>query len=173
MIVVGVGDMKSSYDAGEIIRTYALGSCIGLSAYDPVAQVGGLLHFQLPVGSTLDASVNPYRYGNSGVPAFLNHLLCSGAQKARLEIVMCGGADIYDEGKFFNIGAKNIDCAQKILRKNGWAKWQEDTGGSDPRTLTLYLTNGCVSVHKRGVESLLLGQLPVMDFYELYPKGTK
>lgn len=173
MMVVGVGDMKSSCDERELIRTYALGSCIGLCAHDPVAKVGGLLHFQLPIGSASDSLEHPYRYGNSGIPALLNHLLSLGAQKTNLEIVMCGGADICDKEKIFNIGAKNIICAQKILRKNGWSSWVEDTGGSEPRTMSLYLGHGCVSVNKMGVESPLIGLLPSLDFYELYPEGIR
>ena len=35
----------------EVLVTYSLGSCIGLSLYDPVARVGGLLHAMLPLSS--------------------------------------------------------------------------------------------------------------------------
>ena len=34
---VGIGDMKFSRGEGRII-TYALGSCIGITFYDPVTQ---------------------------------------------------------------------------------------------------------------------------------------
>ncbi|MFT6079977.1 MAG: chemotaxis protein CheD, partial [Planctomycetota bacterium] len=47
-LVVGVADMVIGAVEDDQIVTYALGSCIGLTAYDPVARVGGLLHFMLP-----------------------------------------------------------------------------------------------------------------------------
>ena len=36
---VGIGDMKFSRGEGRII-TYALGSCIGITFYDPVTRLG-------------------------------------------------------------------------------------------------------------------------------------
>ena len=47
-LVVGVADLAVSKDSSKSIVTYALGSCIGVTVYDPVAKVGGLLHFMLP-----------------------------------------------------------------------------------------------------------------------------
>ena len=47
-LVVGVGDCKVSADPQSELVTYALGSCIAVSIWDPVSKVGGLLHFMLP-----------------------------------------------------------------------------------------------------------------------------
>ena len=48
MLAVGVGDMKVSAKQEETLVTYGLGSCIGVTIWDPVSRVGGLLHFMLP-----------------------------------------------------------------------------------------------------------------------------
>ncbi len=34
--------------AGDERVAYALGSCLGITTYDPVAKVGGLVHVMLP-----------------------------------------------------------------------------------------------------------------------------
>ena len=47
-IVVGVGDMKVSNDPEIVLATYSLGSCIGLTIFDPLSKVGGILHYMLP-----------------------------------------------------------------------------------------------------------------------------
>ncbi|MGA1225092.1 MAG: chemotaxis protein CheD, partial [Phycisphaerales bacterium] len=47
-VVVGVADLAVVKDASKSIITYALGSCIGVTLYDPVAKVAGMLHFMLP-----------------------------------------------------------------------------------------------------------------------------
>ena len=44
---VGIGDMKFTRGGGTVI-TYALGSCIGITFYDPGIKLGGLLHIMLP-----------------------------------------------------------------------------------------------------------------------------
>jgi chemotaxis protein CheD len=54
-LIVGISDLKVSKNQGDVLITYALGSCIGVTVYDPKARVGGLLHFMLP-DSSLDAN---------------------------------------------------------------------------------------------------------------------
>ena len=49
--IVGVSDMKLSKNAGDIIVTHALGSCIGIAIHDPDIKVGGILHYMLPKSS--------------------------------------------------------------------------------------------------------------------------
>ena len=46
-VKIGIGDMKVLRQEGTLI-TYALGSCIGITLYDPVIKLGGLLHVMLP-----------------------------------------------------------------------------------------------------------------------------
>ena len=42
-VIVGVGDMAVSDNRDELLVTYALGSCLGVAAWDKEAKVGGLL----------------------------------------------------------------------------------------------------------------------------------
>ena len=42
-----MADCKVGNVSGQVLATYALGSCIGLSVYDPKAAVGGLLHYKI------------------------------------------------------------------------------------------------------------------------------
>ena len=70
---------------GDVLVTHALGSCIGVAIYDPVAVVGGMLHFMLP-----DSSVNPQRavespwmFANVAIPQFFSRVYELGAIKSR------------------------------------------------------------------------------------------
>ena len=47
-IIIGVGDVAVSNNQQVVLSTYALGSCIGVIAYDPFTKVGGILHLMLP-----------------------------------------------------------------------------------------------------------------------------
>ena len=51
--VVGVADMKVSRACADVLVTYSLGSCVGVTMYDPRIRVGGLIHCMLPF-STID-----------------------------------------------------------------------------------------------------------------------
>ncbi|MGB9804281.1 chemotaxis protein CheD, partial [Desulfofundulus sp.] len=46
-IQVGIADYKIGKDPARLI-TLGLGSCVGVSLYDPVLKLGGLLHLMLP-----------------------------------------------------------------------------------------------------------------------------
>ena len=70
LLTVGVGDCKVSNGADSVLTTYALGSCIAVAIYDPVAGVGGLLHFMLPESSLNPdrAGQNPFVFADTGIP---------------------------------------------------------------------------------------------------------
>ena len=56
-IKVGMADLKVAH-APDSLTTLGLGSCIGLTLYDPVAKVGGLVHFMLPDSTKLKNNTN-------------------------------------------------------------------------------------------------------------------
>jgi chemotaxis protein CheD len=69
-LVVGISDCKVSWETEDLLVTYALGSCIAVAVHDPVAKVGGLLHYMLP-DSALDAAKaqqNPFMFADTGIP---------------------------------------------------------------------------------------------------------
>src|SRR5688572_20268017 len=87
-VVVHMSDAKVSADPSAVLATYSLGSCIAVALYDPVAQVAGMLHYQLPT-STLDparAQQNPMMFADSGMQALLDQLERLGAQVKRLKV---------------------------------------------------------------------------------------
>ncbi|GEM_PF-1414398 len=44
---VGISEMIVSNDINDSIINYSLGSCLGVTIYDPVAKVGGMIHGML------------------------------------------------------------------------------------------------------------------------------
>ena len=142
-IVVDVADMKISRDPDAVLMTLALGSCVGLAVHDPVAQVGGMIHFMLPL-STKDpqkARCNPCMYGDTGIPLLFHTMYEAGAKKENMRVVIAGGASVL-HGVTSDIGGHNITIARKLLWKNGVIIAAEDTGGTIPRTLYLDVASG-------------------------------
>jgi len=151
---VGVADMKISAERGDVIITHALGSCLGVTAYDPVACVGGLLHVMLPL-STIDpakADRNPFMFVDTGFPRLLIACFKAGAQKQRLEIRAAGGANSQnrEEDDFFQIGKRNLIILRKLLWKNGLLVKSSDVGGSNSRTMSLEIGTGTVTIRSGG-----------------------
>ena len=153
-LIVGVGDMKVSNDPESVLVTYSLGSCIGLSIYDPAVKVGGLLHYMLP-DSSLDgqkAKKNPYMFGDTGIPLLFKETYKFGAKKNRLKIVVVGGSQILDQKGLFNIGKRNHTVLRKMFWKNNAMIDFEDVGGSVNRTLKLEIKTGQAWLKVSGTE---------------------
>jgi chemotaxis protein CheD len=133
-----------SGEAGQLLVTYALGSCIGLTLHDPKAAVGGLLHFMLP-DSQLDrprALENPFMFADTGVAAFVERLCRLGADKRRLVARAAGGASIMDPQNIFDIGKRNYLALRKILWKAGILLVSEAVGGTCSRNVFLEIGSG-------------------------------
>jgi len=147
-IVVGISDIKISNNINDILVTYALGSCIGVSVYDPLVKVGGLLHFMLPESSldTQKASVNPAMFADTGIPLLFKSCYKFGADKKRMRVKVAGGASILDDMNFFRIGQKNITAVKKLFWKNNVLIETEDTGSNYNRTVHVHSATGKVFV---------------------------
>lgn len=143
-IVVGVADMKLSCQEGDLIVTHALGSCIGIAIHDPIARVGGILHYMLPMSSVNPAKAqkNPYMFADTGIPAFFRRAFEMGASKLNTKIKLAGGAQVLDDRNFFAVGRRNQVVARKVFWKNNMLITREHLGGRSSRTLYLEIGTG-------------------------------
>ena len=147
-IVIGISDLKVSNNIDDVLVTYALGSCVGVTVYDPVVRVGGLLHFMLPE-SSLDmrkAGENPAMFADTGIPLLFKTCYEFGAKKKRMIVKVAGGASILDDANFFRIGQKNITAMKKLFWKNDVLIEGEDTGKNCNRTISMHISTGKVLV---------------------------
>jgi len=156
-LVVGVGDLIVTSDPSATVVTYALGSCIGVTVYDPVAKVGGLLHFMLPSADLNKdkAAANPAMFGDIGIPLLFKTAYEQGAKKERLIVCAAGGAEVLSDDGHFKIGSRNRTLVRKIFWKNGILLSADETGGSNSRTLSLRMSDGAVAVRTQGTERAL------------------
>lgn len=156
-LVVGVGDMAVSKNPDDNIITHALGSCIGLTVYDPVAQIGGMLHYMLP-DSSIDkekATSKPCMFADTGIALLFMELGKLGANKKRLIVKAAGGSQIMDTKGVFNVGRRNALALRKNLWKSAVMIDAEDVGGTKPRTMRLAIATGSVSIASAGQKAAL------------------
>ncbi|MBL8733748.1 MAG: chemotaxis protein CheD [Planctomycetes bacterium] len=155
--IVGVADMAIAREPQTQLVTYALGSCIGLSAWDPVTKTGGLLHYMLPQPAEQGdpKQLKPFMYATTGIPLLWRKLTESGSVASRFVVVAAGGAEILEGAAAMAIGKRNRTILRKVLWKMGVTLSAEDTGGGTARTMTLTLATGEVRIRSREGEKVL------------------
>lgn len=156
--MVGVADLKVSNQANHVLVTHALGSCLGVAIYDPIARVGGLLHYMLPE-SSLDpgrALENPCMFADTGIPLLFHQCYSLGAQKHRLKVKVAGGSQVLGGQEHFQIGRRNYAALRRILFRNNVLIDREDVGGCQARTLFLEIASGRVWVKTTGMQIIEL-----------------
>jgi len=150
--VVGVGEMGVSNDPRMVLATYLLGSCLGVSLYDPVARAGGLVHVMLPNSSLdpEDAAKRPAKFIDTGVPGLFRALYELKAEKSRMQICVAGGAQLMDQESIFDLGQRNCRRLEEIMRQHGLKIQAEHVGGMVNRTMLLDLGTGQVRLKLAG-----------------------
>lgn len=156
-IIVDIGDAKWTNNPDDVLVTYSLGSCIGVTAFDPVAGIGGMIHCMLPLSKIAPekAQQNPMMFVDTGVTAMLQAVFNLGAQRKSLVIKVAGGSLLLDEKKLFMIGERNYTVLRKVLWKNNLMIAAEDVGGNISRTLSLYVNTGRTTIRSGGKETEL------------------
>ena len=152
IINIGIADMKVSDDRGVTLVTHSLGSCIGLAVYDPVAKVGGMLHYMLPESqlNPEKAKTTPLMFADTGIPILFKSCYKLGAVKGRMIVKVAGGSQVMDESGIFNIGKRNYAALRKIFWRNKVIIDGEDVGGAVNRTMRLSIATGQLSLKVSG-----------------------
>ena len=155
VIVVGLGEIQISRDPAVVLTCLGLGSCIGLSAYDPVSRVAGMAHIVLPASEGKEG-LNASRYADVAIPTLLEELRKLGALSLRLVVKLAGGAQMSKSPGHqatFQIGERNYTAVQGVLAQHRIAVAGVDVGGHRGRTMRLYVESGRATVTTVGLES--------------------
>ncbi|RPF42939.1 chemotaxis protein CheD [Thermodesulfitimonas autotrophica] len=152
-VQVGIADWKVGKEP-VILITLGLGSCVGITLYDPVHKIGGLVHVMLPrMADFSKGSGKPAKFADTGIPLLLEEVLRLGANRRLLEAKMAGGAQMFTgaDNKFrFDIGERNVEVAREVLRNLGIKVVAEDVGGNRGRTMVLDTATGRVMIKTLG-----------------------
>jgi chemotaxis protein CheD len=142
--------MVVSANPNDVLVIYGLGSCVAVCLYDPVAQVGGVLHALLPNrNESSNQTGHPTKFVAEGVPSLVEAMLSLGARSNRLVAHLCGGAQMLTRPEFgdlMNIGKRNVLAAEAALQASGLKIRARTTGGKAGRTVKLYIASGQVTV---------------------------
>jgi chemotaxis protein CheD len=157
-LTVGVGDMIVSADPTIEIVTFSLGSCIGLTIWDPVTHAGGLLHLMLPSSrSNPDKGrQQPAMFADTGIPRLFRSVYDLGGAKKRLIVKMAGGSACFPTQPWLDIGQQNLAAVRKLFWKNNVLIDGQHIRENLSRTMRLNLATG-----KTTIENAKLGKIEI------------
>lgn len=141
--MIGIGE----YRIGDFrMASIGLGSCIGLTLYDPDLKTGAMVHIMLPESS--GRTDRPGKYADTAIPLLIGELTTKGSKKRSLVAKMAGGATMFEAfSASMNIGQRNIEKVKEILARENIRLVAEETGGKMGRSVYFFpKENGRVAV---------------------------
>lgn len=153
VINVGVGEIAISDKPDTIVKTYALGACIGLIFHAPKHKMVGLAHIALPDSNYANGNKNmqPGYYADLAIPKIIQKFKERGIHNnSDVIIKMTGGAQIKDPNARFNIGKRNVLATRKVLWKYKLGAISEDVGEDISRTVSVSVNDGEIIISSPG-----------------------
>ncbi len=144
IIKVGMADLNIC-KSPDGITTLGLGSCVGVAIRDPITKVGGLLHAMLPDSTVIKNNTCVEKFVDSGIDELVKRLVRAGANRARLEAKLAGGAQMFAfqrNSDLVKVGERNAEAARKKLKAMHIKLLSEDTGLNYGRTVIYYPETG-------------------------------
>ena len=158
-IKVGMADLKTC-KAPDSVTTIGLGSCCGITLYDPVTKIGGLAHIMLPDSTAIRNNSNIAKFADTGIDELLRQVLALGASKPRLVAKIAGGAKMFEVtgsvSSTINVGERNAEASRKKLKELGIRLVAEDCGLNYGRTVTLDCNTGEYRIRSVGKEDKII-----------------
>ncbi len=154
VINVGVGEIGVSDRPHEVVKTYALGSCVALVFVAPKISAVGLAHIALPDSGTSGEKSRTLPEGyfaDLAIPRLIEQFKIFGVRKnSEVVVKMAGGAKIMDPNGRFNIGKRNVLAVKKILWKYKLGAIAEDVGKNFSRTVAVYTDSSQIVISSPG-----------------------
>lgn len=150
-LVVGMGEYIVTDGEEDVIRTFALASCVAVTVYSRQRKAAGMIHVVLPAPlGTKDVRDRPGYFAETGIPLLVN-TICKkyGCAREELDIHMYGGAESALDQDVFRVGKKNIDAVQQALLRMGLTIRKADLRGNESRTIAMEVKTGRVEVHRQ------------------------
>jgi len=145
IIKVGISDLNIAKN-GDVLVTYALGSCVGICLYDARLRIAGLSHIMLPSSEGFNAlGKQEEKFADTAIKRLLQLMAREGALQSRLTAKIAGGAQMFpgvSNSSLSNIGLRNVTAVKAELIKHRIPIVAEDTGKDYGRTQYFYSEDG-------------------------------
>jgi chemotaxis protein CheD len=160
-VSVNLGEIQTSNKSDIWLVAHALGSCVAVCAFDPVAKAGAMAHVVLPslpgfLSQNGKIDESPGKYADRAIPNLIRRLEVLGVDRTRLQFKMVGGSAILSSGRpstRLDIGQRNAQSVLAALLAEGFYPIAAELGGKQGRTLYFQPATGLIRVRNvRGEE---------------------
>jgi chemotaxis protein CheD len=155
--LVGISEYKLTDHTQDVMVTYSVSSCLGITLFDPENNIGGMLHSMLPF-SELDpvrAEMNPGMFTDTGVSKLIELMVELGADPTNLVAKAAGAARPQGTNLVTEISDRHYQALGQILELHQIPLIAEDIGGTASRNVYLYMEDGKTLVSRDGKQSVL------------------
>jgi len=133
----------------DMVLVTVLGSCVSACIRDARNGVGGMNHFMLPEGGSLDEVANASaRYGIYAMEVLINTILKQGGRRANLEAKVFGGGNVLEGLTVANVGHRNAAFVREFLKIEGIPLKAQDLEDIYPRKVYFFPRTGRAMVRK-------------------------
>jgi chemotaxis protein CheD len=153
-LIIGIGEYVISNKQEDTITTYALASCVGVTAYCPSKKVAGMIHIALPEPlSEANSDQRIGYYATTGLPVLFQTMQNNyGCKSDELNIHLFGGANSIRSDDVFFVGQKNIQKIKGILNELGLEYSLQQVGGIVSRTIEIEVKTGSVKIDTQPIK---------------------
>jgi chemotaxis protein CheD len=149
LIKVGMADLNAVSGSG-VLRTTGLGSCVGVTLYDPTAKVAGMAHIMLPSSNIArEAKLNLAKYADTAIPELIRRMCGMNVTLSNMKAKLAGGAQMFafaQNTDTLRIGPRNVESCREVLRNLKIPIVAEDTGGRHGRTIEIHCQTGILYI---------------------------
>ncbi len=152
-LVARLGEYIVSDREDDILRTFALASCVAVTVYNPVKRVAGMIHLVLPTPlNNNDREERPGYFAETGIPLLISTMCTKySCRKEDLHVQIYGGADSRFHNNIYNVGRRNIEVVKYMLHVLGLKIHKADLHGYESRTLVMDVKTGLVRVSRQPI----------------------
>lgn len=143
---VGMAQIEQISDG---VRARAiLGSCIGLSLYQPTRRIAIVAHIVLPAAEGRPGSAG--KFADTAIPLMIDMFKRHGIHRSGLIAKLAGGANMFGGNGPIQIGADNIETVKSILASMKIPIQGEHVGGQKGRRIVVDSATGEMVVEIAG-----------------------
>ncbi len=155
-IDVNTGEVKVCSNGG-ILRSIAIGSCLGVAAYDAKSRIGALAHVMLPGRAPKSKREEKSKYAADGIDEMINLMIEAGSCRDDIEVCIVGGGNVLMRADD-TICRDNIDSTIKILDTQNIPIRAKRVGGTTRRSVFMDIEVGSVFYTEGDGQEKLLWQ---------------
>lgn len=147
-IAVRVSDLVVVEAPARLVAV-ALGSCVAIVLYEPLARIGAMAHVLLPSITMSREHSHPGRFAQTAVPTMLERMTARGARVSAITARLVGGASMFvsltPPGNI-QMGDRNVVAAREALHRHGIRLVGEAVGADYGRTAELDVATGRLTI---------------------------